>query len=239
MKRAKKIRKPVTASDLMNELSHDPDFVRRRQEVNSQFESLADRFRQEEEPLVAALNDVVGVSVKSVWDLVNNTREYRHAIPVLVAHLKYRYPYRIREGIARALTVKYAGETAYRALVKQFKDVPHSADAAEQGFKWALGNAISVVADKTHFDEVVALIRDRHHGASRDMMVLRLADLDQQRATDVLIELLGDDEVVGQAVTALGKVKAQNARSQIERLMQHPNPGIRKEASKVLAKLNK
>jgi hypothetical protein len=65
--------------------------------------------------LVEALNDVVRVSVKSVWDLAHPKREYRSAIPVLVAHLRYEYPYRIREAFARALTVKYAGEDAYAA----------------------------------------------------------------------------------------------------------------------------
>jgi hypothetical protein len=174
----------------MSELNQDPEFVRRRQEQDKHFRALEENFEQAERPLVQTLNDVVGVSVKSVWDLVNMRREYRRAIPVLVAHLRYEYPYRIREGIARALTVKYAGEDAYAALVRKFRKSPTGAYAAELEFKWALGNAISVVADPGHFDEVVELARDKRHGATRDMMVLRLPRLDPRRAVDVLIDLL-------------------------------------------------
>lgn len=233
-----KFRKPMTVVELMSELNQDPEFVRRRQEQDNHFRVLKEHFEQAQRPLVQALNDVVRVSVKSVWDLVNTRREYRRAIPVLVAHLRYEYPYRIREGIARALTVKYAGEDAYAALVREFRKLPNAVGTAELGFKWALGNAISVVADRSHFDGVVELARDKRHGASRDMMVLRLPGLNPIRAVDVLIELLSDDEVAGFAVKAIRKLKARKAHGQIERLLQHPNAWVREEARKALDVLN-
>jgi hypothetical protein len=238
MSAAKKSRGPRTASELMAKLNQDPEYVRRRQERDHHFGALEQHFKEAESPLVEALNNVVGVSIKSVWDLVKTKREYRSAIPVLVAHLRYEYPYRIREGIARALTVKYAGETAYEALVTEFRKRPGPVDAAEIGFKWALGNAISVAADRSRFDEVVELVIDKRHGGSRDMLALRLPDLARYRAVDVLIELLGDDEVAGHAVVALGKLKAQKARAHIERLTKHANPWVREEASKALARLD-
>src|SRR5208282_5959703 len=80
------------------------------------------------------------------------------------------------------------------------------------------GNAISIVADKNNFDEIVDLVRDKRHGITRDMMVLRLPRLEPHKAVPVLIELLADDEVAGQAVIALGKLKAYEARKGIERL---------------------
>jgi HEAT repeat protein len=232
-------RKPMTAAELMKELNQDSEFVRRRHELDKHFDSLGERLAQAEKPLVQALNDVFGVSVKSVWDLVNTAQDYEPAIPVLIAQLKYEYPFRIREGIARALTVKGAGEAAYRALVNEFEKLPDSTDAAQQGFKWALGNAISIVADRDHFDEVVDLIRDKRHGRFRDMMVSRLSDLDPNRAVDVLMELLSDDEVAGHAIVALGKLKVQRARPQLLRMTKHATPWVRKEAGKALAELDK
>lgn len=228
----------MTAVELMSELNQDPEFVRRRQEQDNHFKVLKQHFEQAERPLVEALNDIVGVSVNSVWDLVNTKREYRRAIPVLVVHLGYEYPYRIREGIARALTVKYGGEDAYEALVREFTKSPNTANTAEQEFKWALGNAISVVADKSHFDEVVELIRDKRHGTSRGMIVSRLPGLDPVRAVGVLIELLSDDEVAGFAVKAIRKLKARKAPGQIERLLKHRNAWVREEARKALDGLN-
>jgi HEAT repeat protein len=228
--------KPISASELMAQLNQDPEFVRRREQRDEQLKALEQRLTEAEWPLVTALNDA-GVQVKSVWDLVNTKRAYPLAIPVLITHLRYPYPWRIREGIARALTTKIAGNDAYTALVRAFKQLPESQDNNQNEFKWALGNAISIVADKNNFDEIVDLVRDKRHGAARDMLVLRLPRLDPHKAVAVLIELLADDEVAGHAVTALPKLKAYEARKAIERLLNHGQPWVRKEAAKALAAL--
>ena len=239
MSRNKKEPKPITAAELMSKLNEDAEFVRRCEEQGNHFKALEKRFAQAERPLVEALNDAA-VPVKSVWDLVNAAKSYPQAMPVLLAHLEYPYPFRIREGIARALTIKQAGEAAYAKLVSEFKKVSDSTDVAQHGFKWALGNAISIVARKNHFNHVIELIRDKRHGTTRDMMVLRLPSLDRERAVDVLIEMLADDEVSGHAVTALGKLKVQKARPYIEHVLaHHPQAWVRKEAKKALVKLNK
>jgi HEAT repeat protein len=232
----KKFTKPISASELMAQLNQDPEFVRRREQRDEQFKALRKRLAAAEWPLVTALNDS-GVQIKSVWDLVNTKRAYPLAIPVLTVHLRYPYPWRIREGIARALTTKIAGNDAYTALVREFKKLPESQDNDQNQFKWALGNAISIVAGKNNFDEIVNLVQDKRHGITRDMMVLRLPRLEPDKAVAVLIELLADDEVAGQAVIALGKLKAQEARNGIERLLSHPQPWVRKEAAKALAAL--
>lgn len=222
----------------MVQLNQDPEFVRRREQRDEQLKALEKRLTEAEWPLVTALSDS-GVLVNSVWDLVNTKRAYPLAIPVLTAHLRYAYPWRVREGIARALTTKISGDDAYTALVREFKRLPESQDPDQHEFKWALGNAISVVSDKTNFDEIVDLVRDKRHGITRDMTVLRLARLEPHKAVAVLIELLADDEVAGHAVTALSKLKAHEARKGIEHLLNHPQPWVRKEAAKALANLDR
>lgn len=235
MSKDKKPRKPITAAELMAQLNQDPDFVRRREEKERHFRALQEQLAKAERPLVAALS-YVGVMVESVWDLVNTRKEYKQAIPVLIAHLERPYPWRIREGIARALTVKYAGEDWYTALVREFRKLPDSSDPDQHGFKWALGNAISYVANKSHYDDLAGLARDRVHGQSRDMIVRRLPKLDRERSADVLVDLLGDDDVAWFALQGLAKLKVQAPRLEIERLLNHPDPWVRKEATKALAK---
>lgn len=238
MKNDKKFSKPITAAELDVILNQDPDYLKRKEKQEKHFQALAEHFAQAELPLVESLNDA-GISVKSIWDLVNTKQSHPHAIPVLIEHLRRPYPFRIREGIARALTVKGAGEAAYLVLVNEFKTQTDSTDASQHGFKWALGNAISIVATKNHFDEVVELIRDKRHGKTRDMMLLRLPSLDRNRAIDVLVESLNDEEISGQAVVALGKLKCQKARTAIEHVLtHHPQQWVRKEAKKALGKLN-
>ena len=232
--------KPMTAAESEAILRSDPEWVRQDSEREAKRRVLEEYFAKAEQPLVEALNDS-GVSVKSVWDLVNSKQPYPQAIPTLIEHLKHPYPFRIREGIARALTVKDAGKIAYAELVNEVKNMPDSTDAAQHELKWALGNAISVVATKGHFDQVVQLIRDKRHGKARDMMTLRLPSLDRTRAIDgSAIKSLDDDDISGQAVVALGKLKPEKARTHIERVLaQHPQPWVQKEAKKALMKLNK
>jgi len=72
------------------------------------------------------------------------------------------------------------------------------------------------------------------------MMTLRLPSLNRERAIDVLIESLADDEISGQAILSLGRLKPQKARTHVERVSAcHPQPWVRKEAKKLLTKLKK
>ena len=60
-----------------------------------------DELRRSEEPLVEALREV-GVSVTSVWDLVNTREPYPNALPVLIKHLTGDYHPKVLANIARA-----------------------------------------------------------------------------------------------------------------------------------------
>lgn len=72
------------------------------------------------------------------------------------------------------------------------------------------------------------------------MVVWGLGKLQKDpRVLDVLVGLLDDDEVVGNAVMGLGRLKREEARPHLERMLNHPESWIRKEAKKGLAKLDK
>lgn len=139
MSKEKKLSKSVTAAELDEKLNQDPDYPNLKAQQERHFQDLREQLTKAEQPLVGALNDA-GISVKSIWDLVNTKQPYPGAIPILIEHLKHSYPFRIREGIARALTVRDAGEAAYAELVNEFKSLPDSTDTTQHGFKWALGN---------------------------------------------------------------------------------------------------
>jgi HEAT repeat protein len=181
----------------------------------------------------------VGLAVESPWDLVNSRRSYRAAIPVLLEWLERadiemppaERP-KFREALVRSLAVKEARGVAAPALLREFGRSDASFD-----YRWAVGSALEVVADDVVFDDVVELARDRSYGRDRQMVVLALARMKDPRSVEVLTELLEDDTVTGHAVMALGRLKAAQARSAIERCLEHPQPWVRKEAKKALAKL--
>jgi HEAT repeat protein len=70
------------------------------------------------------------------------------------------------------------------------------------------------------------------------MLAVALGNMKDPRTVDLLIELLSDDQVVGHALIALGKLKAHKARRHIESLLNHPKPWISKEAQSALTKLD-
>jgi HEAT repeat protein len=182
----------------------------------------------------------VGVVVEDPWDLVNTERSYPQAIPVLLDwldRLEREVPEderdKFREALLRALTVKEAPGFAAPALIREFR-------RARPGVtRWTVGNGLEVVADDRVFNDLVEIARDRGFGRDRQMVVLALARTSDPRATGVLAALLDDDDVAGQAVMALGRLRATEMRPAIERLLASPKPWVRSEAKKALALIDR
>lgn len=187
---------------------------------------------KEKTDLIAALRDV-GLEVDDIYDLVNSRRRYKRAIPVLVDFLNRASSPRLKEGIARSLTVREAKGIAGQALVRAFELTE------EPAARWAIGNALSVAACESDLSELVRIARDRKFGAAREMVVIALGKFDSRLAVDTLLDLLDDEEVVGHAVAGLGTQKAVESRPRIEQLTKHPTPWVRTEAKRALAKFAK
>lgn len=99
----------------------------------------------DEAGLVAELQ-AAGLSVESVWDLVNNSPHpvlertyvgpYEGAYPILVRHLQERHIARVREGIVRSLTVSDGGSLVADGLFRAFNN------ERDPGLRWVLANAL-------------------------------------------------------------------------------------------------
>jgi hypothetical protein len=129
-----KRRGPRTAEEFLAELEKDPLYRARMEKRERERLLVNARLRRQEQPLLTALSRV-GVTVESVWDLVNTSEAYPEAIPVLVQHLWLPYDLRIKEGIARALTVRQTRGVASAAVVHEYLETP---DDSPNQYKWAL-----------------------------------------------------------------------------------------------------
>jgi HEAT repeat protein len=143
---------------------------------------------------------------------------------------------RVKESIVRHLSTKYARPVAARPLIDEFENV--TGDQSDD-VKWVIGNALDVVADDTVFDDIVRLARTKRHGYARQMIVAALGNMKDTRAVAVLVELLDDEEVAGQALVGLRKLAPIEARQHVERFVDHPTTWVRNEAKKALAKIEK
>lgn len=224
--------KVKTAAELWEELEHDPEYQRRKAEEDARLELLSQQYRREQKLLILDLANV-GILVESVWDLVNSREGYAKAIPVLLAHLDKSYSERTTEGIIRALTIKHARGKAGKKLLKMFRGEKN------KDLRWVIGNALSVVAAPDDTEEVVDLLRDVRFGESRSELTHAVGRLKGADAIPLLISLLEDEDIAADAVIALGKLKAVEARPHIEKLLSHPDSWVRQQARNALKNIDK
>jgi hypothetical protein len=152
----------------------DPDSrAVRRDALIAQKERLC---RADEANLVAALRQE-GFDGSSVWDLVNAKTRYQHLHSVLIEHAGLDYLPPTREGIYRALMDARGNERAFDMLVGLWRD---GIECAEDGNRWALALAISLIAKGKKQVETLAELYDADDKAA-EPMGRRLAEQGQGR----------------------------------------------------------
>lgn len=175
----------------------------------------------------------LGYDLSTIGSLRRGKSRYDAAVPILVRWLPRIGDRYVKEDIIRTLSVPWA-KAALPVLIEQYRTAD---DDQGIGLRWAIGNALEVVADDTVFDDVVSLARDRRYGRAREMVVAALGNMRDRRTVRVLLELVTDDSVAGFAAMALGKLRAQEARPAVEQLLKHPKLWVRKEAAKALKRM--
>jgi HEAT repeat protein len=221
-----------TAAELMAELSSNPDFVAQELQREQQRLEAVAKMRRVAAPVIAELAEL-GFELSSVDELPQKGVRYERAVPVLLKWLPAVSDPGVKEAIVRALSVPFA-ESAAPLLVQEFR----RATPDQAALKWAIANALAVVGDDATFEDLAKLVQQKSHGKAREMFAVALGNMSNPHATDVLMELLNDEEVAGHAVMGLGKLKARAARPAIERFLQHPKSWVRKEAKKALASID-
>lgn len=191
MPKKTKFSRPMTAEELMERLESDPEWVAQRDARERWRQKQSERILREEQPLVREIAEA-GLLIESVWDLVNTREPYPEAIPILLRHLQRTdYDPAIRNGIARALTVKGHPEIL-PAMIEAFRRDP---DPSSGGPKAAMGNAIEVLLDEGYIEEIADLARDPAHGEARGMLAYALVKSKSPVAEKALQELLSDPQM--------------------------------------------
>jgi hypothetical protein len=186
-------RKGQTAAELLAALNRDPNFVTSQKLRDEENIRVLATLKDEQRHLISDLQSV-GVLVNTVWDLVNTSKQYPSAIPILAKHLGMPYSRRTKEGIARALTVEYGGSESFGALVEEFKK---QNDSSETSLKWVIGNAIATIATSVNENIIIDLVGDESNGKARAMMVSTLPKVvrDNERLHHLLNHLANDGDV--------------------------------------------
>lgn len=222
-----------TGDELLKERESDPVHKAQMRELERQRVAAADEYTEAAGPLMTELASA-GYEIQRL-DLLGQSSAYKDAIPILIRWLPEIANLRVKHSIVHVLSKSWAGYDVVTPLLAEFRVTP---DCANAGLKWAIGNALEAHANDAIFDDVVELVQEKRHGVARQMLVVALGKMKNPKAVDVLIGLLGDDEMVGSALIGLKKLRADKARPPIERLLNHPRPRVRKQAMQALAKID-
>lgn len=179
-----------------------------------------------------------GFEVASVSELRTSGLRYAQAVPALLRGLSRSESLEEREEIVRALSVPWARKQALVPLIEEFQSIELRDDGQLELLRWAVGNALEVLFDDGSFEALAELARDKRYGKARQMIVIGLGKSKRPEAVQVLLSLLDDPDVDGQAVKALGKLKAPAARVALEGKLADRRGWVRSEARKALAKLS-
>lgn len=159
--------------------------------------------REAEQPILRDL-EAVGEQVGSVWDLVNTSRPYPRAVPVLLRHFRQGgYPDRVMESLGRALAVKTSVQW-WDVLVDRY------INARGEGERTGAGVALAACATKAQFDEFAKLAALDLDDPSRirGIFLKPLVRIDRERGWEVVRSLV-EDPVSGVQARLMLKQKAK------------------------------
>ncbi len=190
-----KRRRPVTAAELQARLQADPEFMARKRERDLALAERVARHREEQAPIVAELRQA-GINVDRLPDLIMRSVPYPAAIPVLLRHLVMPYSDATLETLARILAVPDA-RYAWPILVAEYRKAPSTYEdgTRRRGAKDGLAVALAATATASTIDELIALAKDRSHGASRLLLLRALRKSRSQAAKQAIEELSTDPDL--------------------------------------------
>ena len=218
-----------TAAEFLAELAEDEEYQARMKKKEEARLAKVARLKKEAIPLVADLN-AVGIQTDSVSILVNSPNNYDEAIPVLREHLDKNYSKEIREGIVRALTIPSAEGVVNDKLLTMFKETE------DNGLRWVIGNALATVASKNDIGQLLGFLADSSYGEARSQLVHALARLQKAESIPVLIDYLQDKHMTAECATALGNLKAKQAKAALLQV-KHDNSWVRQQVKAALKKI--
>jgi hypothetical protein len=189
-----KRRRPVTAAELDARLRADPEFQARKRERDAALAERVARLQEEQAPIVADLKAVV--SLNRLSDLIIRSAPYPAAIPILLKHLVLPYSDPTRETLARFLAVPDA-RYAWPIFVAEYRKAPfgYVNGIRRTGAKDGLAVALAATATDSTIDELIALAKDRSHGASRLLLLRALRRSRSDAAKQAIQELSTDPDL--------------------------------------------
>lgn len=216
-----------TVSEIISDPGHQRKVVawqRRSEEARREYQEIASE-------LLTELRSA-GYAVQSVGELRHGGTPYRTALPILARWLPRIHDPRVKDDIVRTMSVKGA-EPYLGLLVDEF-------DKAGPGsLRWAIGNALEILASDAILGDMVRIATDGRFGRDREMVVFGLRKLKVVSSLEALRRLLHDEDVAGFAARALGNRRAIEALPDLRALSATAGRDLKRLVDAAIAKIEK
>jgi len=176
----------------------------------------------------------MGYSLASIEDLtsLNLDLKSKSLVSLLLWGLKSIEDEQDKAFIVKCLCIKGLTQVS-ETLLNEFEN------ASTDDYKCTIGNSISIISDISILDKLLEIVINKNHGMARQMIVHGLGDYRSKEVRKILLSLLADEEVLEQAIHALGKMNDRSIIPHIEAFTNHSKENIRSEAIKAVEELKK
>jgi len=221
-----------TAKEIVAEAQADPAKAAVAEAQRLGRELRARRFRADSAGLLADLRQI-GIDVESVEDLAGLPGGYDQALPVLAAWLPRIHNHAVQRALVRLLSQPSSDHDVASVLLANF-------DGSDPSVQWVIADGLCSVAQEQHVGELLRLLGDSRFGGARQMLALAVARFPRwsARAVPVLRRLLGDREVNGHAIMALGRLQA-DVVDELRSFESDDRAWVRAEARKAIKRITR
>ncbi|WOB26883.1 MULTISPECIES: hypothetical protein [Xanthomonas] len=172
------------------------DYLAMRAAKDEAHKKLIEDYAKESAPVVAALN-LAGVEVNAIWELGEDGKFDKKAIPVLIEQLAHDYSDSIKEEMLRKLATPHA-RNDWGQLLEIFEK--NSLNLSPK-IRYVAALALSGAADDTVLDDVIRLLGDKSLGMDRAPLLIALIRSKSPKAKMTLLELRDDPDLGKQIKT--------------------------------------
>ncbi|MEK6155334.1 HEAT repeat domain-containing protein [Flavobacteriaceae bacterium 3-367] len=198
--------------------------------MKSEYQKLNDKLNE----LGVPNHEFLSVKGTSVDTLVNTKWPRKPYAEILLEYLP-KLSKNEQETVVRALSVK-GNNVACNPLLEMF----YSKETYSKTFLWVVGNALSIINDKSSYPEIIEICKNQKNGIARQMLFLMvLPRIKTDEAYQVLLDGLNDKDVKGHALDGLGKFGNIDAIDVIENIEVEKGKNEFKAKERALKKLRK
>lgn len=189
---------------------------------------LADKLRKE-------LFDSLGVESDYLADFYYRTIIDDMCIPILIKYIPLFKDVGIALNLITQQFWRKGNVDCSNFLEKWYYDLKKS-NALTNMIETTLDNAFVKIRDKSKISFYIELIKDND---KFPLVMTMLAKWNIDEAKKIIISRLGNDKIKTSSIRALGYYKDKNSIPLIEKYLKSDYSGVRKEAKKVIDRLNK